>query len=65
MSLALIRYEESDGQNRRFWIDLGRNRYYAFAIGNGERVGRNGVPMLDNPSTNTNGSATQRLVDCE
>ena len=49
MALAYIRYEESDGVNRKFQIDLGQNRYYAYAIGTGEPVRRNGVPLLDAP----------------
>lgn len=50
MALAYLSYEESDGENRRFAIDLGRNRYYAYAIGEGEAIDRHGISLLGDPS---------------
>src|SRR5262245_23804944 len=50
MALAYISFEESDGENRRFKLDLGRNRFYAYAIGRGEQIKRNGVPLLRDAS---------------
>jgi hypothetical protein len=49
MALAYISYEESDGENRRFQIDLGSNRYYGYAIGGGDPVKRNGIALLASP----------------
>lgn len=50
MALAYLSYEESDGESRRFSIDLGRNRFYAYAIGEGESINRHGIPMLSDPT---------------
>ena len=48
MALAYLRYEDSDGQQCRFTMDLGRNRYYAYAIGDGETMVQHGVRLLQN-----------------
>lgn len=50
MALACISYEESDGINRQFKIDLGRNRYYAYAVGSKDSILHNGIALLGNPS---------------
>jgi hypothetical protein len=50
MALAYLSYEESDGENRRFSIDLGRNSYYGYAIGEGESINRHGIHLLRDPT---------------
>ncbi len=50
MALAIARWrgEEADGHHR-FDVDIGANRYYAWAIGSGSHL-RDGVPMLTSRS---------------
>lgn len=47
MALAHIRHVDTGGGRVRFRIDTGRNRWYAYAIGEGSRKLRNGLALLD------------------
>jgi hypothetical protein len=48
MALAYVQFENSDGESCRFTMDLGRNRYYAYAIGDAETFVQNGLRLLSN-----------------
>src|SRR5438067_7109467 len=50
MALAYLRYADSDGHAHHFHVDLGRNRYYAFTIGDSEYESHNGVRVMRAPS---------------
>src|ERR1700687_5006025 len=50
MALAHLRYADSDGRAYHFHVDLGRNRYYAYTIGDRETDSRNGVRVMRTPS---------------
>lgn len=50
MALAWLRYEGSENGRARFRADLGTNRYYAFAIGEGDAVRSDGVARLQDPA---------------
>jgi hypothetical protein len=47
VALALLHYEGSPEGAHEFRFDLGANRYFAFAIGDGEAVEREGMRVLD------------------
>jgi hypothetical protein len=49
MALAILRFLESDGAKSRFQVDLGTNRFYAYAIGGDEVQRVNGLKMLQDP----------------
>jgi hypothetical protein len=52
MALAYLRYEESDGDQNHFSIDIGSNRYYAWAVGDAdETIRRNGLQFIKDPIT--------------
>jgi hypothetical protein len=46
MALAYLRYEDSDGRHCHFRFDLGRNRYFAWTIGEEETEVRDGLRVL-------------------
>ena len=48
MALALLRRTGRDGEQVLFTIELGRNRYYSYAIGDGEVDRSGGFPVLLN-----------------
>jgi len=49
MALAILRFQESDGTKSRFQVDLGSNRFYTYAIGDGEVLRVNGLEYLKDP----------------
>ncbi|MFB8788517.1 MAG: hypothetical protein U7123_06630 [Potamolinea sp.] len=49
MALAILRFQDSDNNQNRFKIDIGTNRFYSYAIGDGEIEDRNGLKLLKNP----------------
>ena len=50
MALALLRLEDVDGQGVHFQVELGENAYYTYAIGDGTTERVSGLPMLSDPS---------------
>lgn len=46
MALAVLLPEESDGTSLWFGVDIGRNRYFHYSIGEGEIL-RDGFPSID------------------
>lgn len=50
MALAYLRYADSDGHAHLFHVDLGRNRYYAYTIGDSDSDSPNGVRVMRAPS---------------
>lgn len=48
MALAILRFEGSDGERARFRVEVGGNRYYSYAIGDGEVDRSDGIPVLRN-----------------
>lgn len=49
MALAFIEIGDRVGDQIRFHVDIGTNRYFSSAVGDGERVETNGVPRLARP----------------
>ncbi len=48
MALAYLTFEGNDGGYRRFKIDIGKNRFYSYAIGEKESQRVDGLKMLQN-----------------
>lgn len=48
MGLAIIAFDSSDNQATRFRMTLGTNRYWTYAIGDGEPISRHGIKILKN-----------------
>lgn len=53
MALAHLQYEDTAGEQCRFRFDLGSNRYYAYAIGDGATAPRQGIRILQNRAHNS------------
>jgi len=49
MALSVIKFERAGEGETSFRIDLGKNRFYAYAIGKNEFAAANGVKMLQTP----------------
>lgn len=49
MALALLSFDGASDGRYRFRFDLGRNRYYAYAVGGEGRVRRHGLTVLADP----------------
>ncbi|MEL6501583.1 MAG: hypothetical protein AAFQ23_09290, partial [Cyanobacteria bacterium J06623_1] len=49
MALAILRFQENDGKNSQFTVDIGVNRFYVFAIGDRQLRRFQGLKVLDNP----------------
>ena len=49
MALAVLRFEEADGDVVRFHVDIGRNRFYQYQIGDDEARDGGGFAVLANP----------------
>lgn len=45
MALAILKFLDQDNTHSRFQVEIGTNRYYTYAIGNGERRS-NGLKLL-------------------
>jgi len=50
MALAVIRTQDSERARHRFLIDIGKNRYYSYTIGEKAITLPNGLRVLDEPS---------------
>jgi hypothetical protein len=48
MALAYLTFESNDGSRSRFKIDIGKNRFYSYAVGDKETRRSNGLNMLLN-----------------
>ncbi|MGH7629082.1 MAG: hypothetical protein ACREOF_06775 [Gemmatimonadales bacterium] len=51
MALAILRFEEVAGDRALFDVDLGRNRWFVYAIGDGTTERVHGIELLADPST--------------
>lgn len=49
MALSILKYEGTDGTRSTFRIDLGRNRFYAYAVGSEAFTNANGLKLLSSP----------------
>jgi hypothetical protein len=49
MALAILRFLESDDRRSRFQVDLGTNRFYTYAIAEGNVVVEHGIKRLQDP----------------
>ncbi len=49
MALSILKYEGTDGTRSTFRIDLGRNQFYTYAIGENEFTNANGIKLLGSP----------------
>jgi hypothetical protein len=49
MALAVLRFEEADGDVVSFHVDIGQNRYYQYQIGDDEARDGGGFAVLANP----------------
>ncbi|MEP1079874.1 hypothetical protein NDI52_31185 [Leptolyngbya sp. PL-A3] len=49
MALAILQWQDADAAYNRFQVDIGCNRYYSYAIGNGMKQRVNGLQLLDDP----------------
>lgn len=54
MALAILRFQETDGIQSRFQVDIGTNRFYAYAIGNNELKDIGGIKQLKQPKFTSN-----------
>jgi hypothetical protein len=50
MALAILRFLESNGTHSRFQIDIGTNRFYTYAVGEGKIQSDRGINRLQDPS---------------
>ncbi len=50
MALAVIRPQDRDSRRRQFLIDIGKNRYYSYSIGEAGVNLPNGLQVLEEPS---------------
>lgn len=50
MALAILRFEEADGDTAHFQADIGHNRFYRYQIGDGAARDSGGFARLANPS---------------
>lgn len=50
MALALLRYDGPGSNGSRFHYDIGKNRYYTFAIGKKQVINQHGLDLLDEPT---------------
>lgn len=49
MALAILRHENTSDDRFRFRFDIGKNRYYTYAVGDQETVRYNGLKILREP----------------
>ena len=49
MALAILRFEEADGDTAHFQADIGHNRFYRYQIGDGAARDSGGFARLANP----------------
>jgi len=48
MALAILRFQDTANNQNRFQVDIGTNRFYSYAIGDGEIEDKNGLKLLKN-----------------
>jgi len=49
MALAVLRYEDASGSTARFDVDVGHNRWFLYAIGDGTTERVHGIETLAAP----------------